>query len=533
MLFALTTSTWDSLSDGASLMVVATFIVAGILLGYALRGLVGRWQAESIEKQMKLREDEAESEIRSRLKEADIAARAAVVKAREEFEASVKSRRAELKEAEDRQIAREANLDRKASALDERSAKLDAKHAEVEAAAKAAKESARTAEEKNAAADARLQTVAEMTHLEARREMLSRANEQLRTDAAGLSRRIQEAAREQGDAIARRIVADAVHRCAVVHLNDLATATVSLPNAEMKGRIVGRDGRNVRALEAATGVNLLLDDVPDMVVLSAFDPQRREIARCALEKLVANGRIHPSSIEEAVAAAKEETETANDEAGATAAAEAGVSGLSPEILRLMGSLRLRTSFTQNVLRHSVEVALLTGVMAAEMGLDAAMARRTGFLHDIGKALTTSAKGAHAALGADFLRSHGESETVCRAVAAHHAEAGTDGGVLGVLCAAADAISSARPGARHETAESYVERMGEIESIARSHAGVQQVFAVQAGRDLRVVVDPGQVDDGAAVVLARDICRDISARVRFPGQIRVTVIRELRCTEYAK
>ncbi len=533
MLFALTTSTWDSLSDGASLMVVATFIVAGILLGYALRGLVGRWQAESIEKQMKLREEEAEGEIKARLKEADIAARAAVVKAREEFEASVKSRRAELKDAEDRQIAREANLDRKAVALDERSSAVEAKNTVAENLEASAKDAMRVAKEKEFAADARLQEVAEMTHLEARREILSQANDLLRADAAGLSRRIQEAAREQGDAIARRLVAEAVQRCAVAHLSEMTTATVALPNHEMKGRIVGRDGRNVRAFETATGVNLLLDDAPDMVVVSAFDPQRREIARRALEKLVADGRIHPSSIEEAVAVAKKETEAANDEAGAAAAAEAGVIGLSPEVLRLMGALRLRTSFTQNVLRHSVEVALLTGVMAGETGMDAATARRAGFLHDIGKALTASAKGAHAALGADFLRAHGESDEICRAVAAHHSEAGTDGGVLGVFCAAADAISSARPGARQETAESYVERMRDIESAARAHAGVQQVFAVQAGRDLRVMVDPGQVDDSAAVVLARDICRDISARVKFPGQIRVTVIRELRCTEYAK
>ena len=514
-------------------MIVATFIVAGILLGYALRGLVGRWQAESIEKQMKLREEESEAEIKARLKEADIAARAAVVKAREEFEASVKSRRAELKAADDRQTAREANLDRKAVALDERAAAVEAKHTAAEALESKAKEAMRVAKEKDATADNRLQAIAKMTHLEARREVLSQANELLRADAAGLSLRIQEAAREQGDAIARRLVADAVQRCAVAHLNELTTATVALPNSEMKGRIVGRDGRNVRALEAATGVNLLLDDAPDMVVVSAFDPQRREIARRALEKLVANGRIHPASIEEAVSAAKIEAEAANDEAGAAAAAEAGVTGLSPEILRLMGSLRLRTSFSQNVLRHSVEVALLTGVMAAETGMDAATARRAGFLHDIGKALTASAKGAHAALGADFLRAHGEHDAVCRAVAAHHAEAGADGGALGVLCAAADAISSARPGARQETAESYIERMGEIESIARDRTGVQQVFAVQAGRDLRVMVDPGQVSDNAAVVLARDICRDISARVKFPGQIRVTVIRELRCTEYAK
>ena len=526
MLFALTSSTWDGLSDGVAILIIAALLVVGLFLGYALRGLVGRWQADSIEKKMRLREEEAESEIKARLKESDIAARAAVVKAREAFEASTKKRREELQSVEDRQTQREANLDRKAAALDARETAVNTKAAAAEAAAK-------TAAEQAAAADERFRQLARMTHEDARREILRQANAALRDDAAILSRRIQEAAREQGETIAARIVADAVQRCAVAHVNELATATVPLPAPEIKGRIVGREGRNVRAFEAATGATLLLDDSPDTVVISAFDPLRRETARRALVALIADGRIHPASIESAVAAARESVEKSNAEAGEAAAAEAGVAGLSAEVLKVMGTLAFRTSFSQNVLRHSVEVAILMGNMAAEMRLDAAKARRIGFLHDIGKAITATTKGAHAALGADFLKGHGEPADICAAVAAHHAEPGVDGGVYGVLCAAADAISSARPGARQESVADYVQRLEEIEKIAKSHAGVTGVYAVQAGRDVRVLVDPSAVDDQSAAELAGEICRDISARVTFPGMIRVTVIRELRCVEYAK
>jgi len=526
MLFALTSSTWDGLSDGVAILIIAALLLVGLFLGYALRGLVGRWQAESIEKRMKLREEESEAEIKARQKEAAISARAVVVRAKEEFEASTKKRRAELQAIEDRQTQREANLDRKAAALDARETAATEK-------AESAQAAAREAKEKNAAADARLQELAKMTHADARREILVQANAELRADAAILSRRIQEAAREQGETIAARIVADAVQRCAVSHVNELTTSVVALPGAEMKGRIVGRDGRNVRAFESETGVQLLLDDAPDSVVLSSFDPMRREIARRALEALVADGRIQPGAIESAVADARASVARTAEERGAEAAAEAGVSGLPVETLRLVGALGFRLSFSQNVLRHSVEVALLSGAMAAEMKLDAALARRVGFLHDIGKAITAEKRGAHAALGAEFLAAHGEDPKVCAAVAAHHADAGTDGGVYGVLCAAADAISSARPGARQENVGDYIQRLENLEKIAKSHAGVLHVFAVQAGRDLRVVVDPAVVADNAASELAGEICRDISAQLKFPGMIRVTVVRELRCVEYAK
>ena len=524
--FALTSTTWDGLSDGVAILIIAVLLLLGLFLGYALRGLVGRWQAESIEKRMRLREEEAESEIKARLKEADISARAAVVKAKEEFEASTKKRRAELQAADDRQTLRETNLDRKAEALDVRENAVNAKAESAEAAAKSARE-------KNAEAEKRLQDLSKMTHAEARREILTRANAELRADAAILSRRIQDAAREQGETIAARIIADAVQRCAVSHVEELTTTAVTLPNAEMKGRIVGRDGRNVRSFESETGVQLLLDDAPDTVVLSTFDPLRREVARRALESLVADGRIHPASIEAAVAEARKSIEKSCEEKGTEAAAEAGVSGIPVETLRLLGALHFRLSFSQNVLRHSVEVAILSGAMAAEMKLDATLARRVGFLHDIGKAITAEKRGAHAALGAEFLLAHGEDPKVCAAVAAHHAEAGTDGGVYGVLCAAADAISSARPGARQENVGDYIQRLENLEKIAKSHAGVSQVYAVQAGRDLRIVVDPSVVDDQAVAELAGEVCRDVSEQLKFPGMIRVTVVRELRCVEYAK
>ena len=533
MFFALTSSTWDNLSDGASLLIVALFIIAGIFLGYALRGLVGRWQAESIERKMKLREDEAEAEIKARLKESDIQARQAVVKAREEFEASVQKRRDELQAVEDRQTQREANLDRKSAAIDAREVAVDEKAAAAEVAAGKAKAAAEAAAAAQWKADERMCELAKMTHDEARRQVLKDANDALRSDAESLSRRIQEAAREQGDTEACRLVADAVQRCAVSHLGEIVTTAIKLSVPEMKGRIIGRDGRNVRAFEAATGVSLLLDDAPETVVLSSFDPRRREVARLALEKLIADGRIHPGSIEAAVEAAKKAVEEAGLASATAAAAEAGVPGLTDAVLRNMGVLKFRTSFTQNVLRHSVEVALLMGTMAAEMGLDAAKARRIGFLHDIGKAVTGDKKGAHAQLGADFLKVQGEDEAVCQAVAAHHAEGDSNGGVMGVLCAAADAISSARPGARLENMGDYIQRLDDLEQLAKAHEGVTGVFAVQAGRDLRVVVDPAAVSDEAAGDLARGLCREIAERIRFPGQIRVTVVRELRCTEYAK
>ena len=525
-MFALSSNLWEELSDAAGLIIAALFIIAGALIGFVLRWLIGRWQADSVEKSARLRAEAVQAEVESIRKEAEISARAEVVRAREEFEESIASRRADQEQAEARLAAREEALDGKATRLDAREAVLKAK-------AEDAERLSAEANQRMAEAELKLQQLAKMTHVEARREVLKRANAALREDAESMSRRIQEAAKEQGEDVARSIVADAIGRCAVSHLSEATVSTVAVPSSEMKGRIVGRDGRNVRAFEAATGVTLILDDAPDSVVLSAFDPVRREVARRALESLVTDGRIHPSAIEDAVNAARKDVEASRSKAAEAAAVEAGVAGLSGDILELMGALKYRTSFSQNVLRHSVEVALLSGTMAAELGLDAAKGRRIGFLHDIGKAITSEKKGAHAALGAEFLKLHGEDAQVCEAVAAHHGEAETNGGVYGVLCSAADAISSARPGARQENLGDYMQRLEDIERIAKKHDGVVSVMAVQAGRDLRVVIDPAKMQDADTAALARDICREISSTRKLPGQVRVTVIREMRCVEYAR
>ena len=536
---AVSSMSWSGLSDITGVLLVAMFIIAGAFFGYALRGLVGRWKAEAIEKRMRIREEEAEAEVKARLKEADIAARAAVVKAREEFETSTKRRRDELDAIEARLTDREEKLDAKSAMLDSREERVKSAAAAAEAKDAAATGKLRTAEEG-------LERLAGLTRDEARKQVMADAGAELREDVAALTRRILENARDDAERKAGEVVADAIHerkagevvadaiqRCAVSHASELMTTTVHLPGEGVKGRIVGRDGRNIRALEAATGVTMLVDDVPDAVVLSSFDPVRREIARRALKHLVSDGRIHPGSIEDAVKNAAGEVDGAAAEAGAEAAAEARVSGLPSEIVRMMGRLSFRTSFSQNVLRHSVEVALLMGRMAEELSLDSAKARRIGFLHDIGKALDSDRKGAHAALGAEFLKAHGEDGETVLAVAAHHPEAKLNGGVYGVLCSAADAISSSRPGARQETVDIYVERLRKREDVVKSHPGVLKSYAVQAGRDLRVVVDPGSVSDADAQLLARDICREISATIQFPGQIRVTVVREMRITEYAK
>lgn len=525
-LFALSSNLWMELSDAAGLIIAALFIFAGAIIGFVFRWLIGRWQADSTERSARLRAEAIQAEAESIRKEAEVSARAEIVKAREEFEASVASRRADQEQTEARLTAREEALDGKSLRLDAREAILKSRADEAE---KLAEDAARRMEE----AESRLQRIARMTYVEARREVLKSTHAELREDAESMSRRIQEAAREQGADIAKRIVADAIGRCAVSHISEATVSTVAVPNAEMKGRIVGRDGRNVRAFETATGVTVLLDDAPDFVVLSAFDPVRREVARRALEALVADGRIHPTAIEDAVRAADDEVRSSNVKSGEAAAAEAGVVGLPPETLGLLGSLRYRSSFSQNVLRHSVEVALLEGAMASELGLDAAKGRRIGFLHDIGKAITAEKKGAHAALGAEFLKMHGEDAEVCSAVAAHHGETGEPDGIYGVLCMAADAISAARPGARQETLGDYAQRLEEFERIAMGHDGVLSAMAVQAGRDLRVMVNPDAVGDSDAESLARDICREISSSLKFPGQIRVTVIREKRCVEYAR
>lgn len=506
--------------------------VVGIAAGYGLRGMVGRWQSEAIEKRAEAHLQEAENEVKNKLKEAEIMARAEMVKVREEFEKSTKSRRKELQDIEDRLTIREENLDKKLvvlekkeQTLNQRQETLQAKNAEVNAQEIAA-------EKLSADAQTRLQKLAGMTSEEARREILQRTEKEVRGETSGLIRRLQEEARETAEKEAGKVVALAIQRYAASHTGEMMTSTVQLSGDEVKGRIIGREGRNIRALETATGVTMLVDDTPEAVVISGFDPIRREVARQALEELVADGRIHPARIEEVVAKVQANMDETIRLAGETAAYDAKVVGAPLELLRMLGRLKFRTSYAQNVLQHSLEVAHLMGVMAGELGLDPTLARRAGLFHDIGKAMDHEIEGGHATIGADFLRQMGEDPMVINAAAAHHQDVEAIS-PYAALCSAADAISGSRPGARMETTGIYLQRLEKLEAIANSFEGVRHTYAIQAGREVRVMVDPERIDDHAAILLARDICQKIESSLSYPGQIRVVVIRETRSIEYAK
>jgi ribonuclease Y len=371
-----------------------------------------------------------------------------------------------------------------------------------------------------------------MTAEAAREHLMSEVEKEIRHDAAAMARRIEEKAREEAERKAAGVIALAIQRCAVEQTTETTVSVVPLPNEEMKGRIIGREGRNIRALEAATGVDLLVDDTPEAVVISAFDPMRREIAKQTLERLIVDGRIHPARIEEVVAKVKEEIEDVVRAAGEEAVYAVGLQGVAPELVRTLGRLKYRNSYAQNVLMHSIEVAQLMGIMAGELGADVMLAKRIGLFHDIGKALDSEVEGNHAIIGADFLRRHGENQTVLNAVAAHHGDVEAES-VYAILAAAGDAISAARPGARSETSAIYVKRLEQLEAIASGFSGVEKSYAIQAGREVRILVMPDKVDDAGAMHLARDISKKIEQDLQYPGQIKVTVIREKRCIEYAR
>jgi ribonuclease Y len=378
----------------------------------------------------------------------------------------------------------------------------------------------------------KLQQVAGMTQEEARKTLLTRMEKEVHSEMGSLIRRLQEQAKETAEREAGKVVAQAIQRFAISHASEMLTSSVSLPSEDMKGRIIGREGRNIRALEAATGVNVLIDDTPEAIVISGFDPIRREIAKQALEQLVADGRIHPARIEEVVAKLQENMDETIRKAGEEAAYVVGIHDVDPELVRKIGRLKFRTSYSQNVLQHSIEVSLLMGVMAGELGLDVALAKRVGLFHDIGKALDHEVEGGHALIGADLLKRQGELPIVVNAVAAHHEEVPAES-LYAILAAAADAISSSRPGARAENTDIYVKRLEKLESIATSFDGVSKSYAIQAGREVRVIVDPGKIDDNGAMVMARNISKKIESELQYPGQIRVIVLRETRCVEFAR
>jgi ribonuclease Y len=506
--------------------------LAAAALGYYGRQLVARGQVRTAEQDLLRQAEEIKRQAEAALKDAELQAKAKVIRAREEFDRSMASRRAEAAAVEERLAQRELNLERKVAMMDKKHQLVDQKLAEIETRER---ELGSQREELAKALEAervKLQSVAGMTQDEARQTLMARVTEEVRGETGMLIRRLQEEAKETAEREARKIVAYAVQRYASGHISELMTSTVALANDEMKGRIIGREGRNIRALEAATGVDVLVDDTPEAVVLSAYDPFRREIARQTIERLLVDGRIHPARIEEVVAKVKEEMAEVVRAAGEEAVYAVGLQGVDPELVRTLGRLKFRTSFTQNVLMHSIEVAHLMGVMAGELGVDVALAKRVGLFHDIGKAMDSDVEGSHAVIGADFLRRHGENAVLLNAVAAHHKDVEPES-VYAVLASAADAISAARPGARSETSAIYVKRLEQLEAVATSFPGVEKTYAIQAGREVRVLVEPDKVDDAAAMHLARNISKKIEQDLQYPGQIRVTVIREKRFVEYAR
>ncbi|MBI2323063.1 MAG: ribonuclease Y [Chloroflexi bacterium] len=448
------------------------------------------------------------------------------LKLRTVVEAELRERRAELQRQERRLQQKEETLDRRQEGMERRERAVTQTEKELDAQrADVGKLRQQQMQE--------LERIAGLTQAEAREVVLKAAEDDVRQEAGRRARAIIQEAREDAERQAREIVTIALQRYAADQVSETTAAVVALPNEEMKGRIIGREGRNIRALEAATGVDLIIDDTPDAVMLSGFDPVRREIARVALTKLIADGRIHPARIEEMVQKARQEVEQVIREAADQAAYDAGVHGLHPELLKVLGRLKFRTSYGQNVLGHSVECAHLASVLAAELGADIHACRASALLHDVGKALSHEVEGPHAFIGADVARRYGLSAKIVNAIANHHAEMDEPQSIEAIIAQVADAISGARPGARRETMQNYVKRLEALETVANSFPGVEKSFAIQAGREVRIIVKPDEVDDYAAVCLARDIVKKIEETLEYPGQIRVTVVRETRAVEYAK
>ncbi len=469
--------------------------------------------------------DEAVKNAETKKREALLEAKEESLRTKNELDKEIRERRAEIQRNEHRIMQKEENLDKKLEAVEKKEAGFAAREEEInKQKAEVAKLNQQRVQE--------LERISGLTSEQAKDFLLKTVEEDVKLDAAKLVKESVAQAKEEANKKARDIVVTAIQKCAADHVAETTISVVQLPNDEMKGRIIGREGRNIRTLETLTGVELIIDDTPEAVILSAFDPVRREIARIALEKLIVDGRIHPARIEEMVEKAQKEVETLIREEGEAATLEVGVHGIHPELVKLLGRMRYRTSYGQNALKHSIEVAHLAGLLAAEVGVDVRTAKRAGLLHDIGKAVDHDMEGSHIQLGASLCRKYKESAVVVNAVEAHHGDVEPES-LIACLVQAADTISAARPGARRETLEAYSNRLKQLEDITNSFKGVEKSFAVQAGREIRVMVVPDQVSDADMVLLARDISKQIESELEYPGQIKVNVIRESRVTDYAK
>ena len=477
-------------------------------------------------------EEKARNIIDDALKAAETKKREALLEVKEEtvnrkneLDKEIKERRAEVQKQERRLISKEENLDKKSDALERRETNLTAREEELK------KKSVEIDEIHNKKVQ-ELERISGLTSEQAKDYLLKTVEDEVKSDTARLYKELESRAKEDASKKAKEYVTTAIQRCAADHVAETTISVVQLPGDEMKGRIIGREGRNIRTLETMTGVDLIIDDTPEAVILSSFDPIRREVARIALEKLIVDGRIHPARIEEMVEKAQREVETMIREEGESAALEVGVHGIHPELIRLLGRMKFRTSYGQNALKHSIEVAQLSGLLAGEIGLDIRVAKRAGLLHDIGKSIDHEVEGSHIQIGADLCKKYKESATIINAVEAHHGDVEPET-LIACIVQAADAISAARPGARRETLETYTNRLKQLEDISNSFKGVDKSFAIQAGREIRIMVVPEKVSDADMVLLARDISKQIEAELEYPGQIKVSVIRESRAVDYAK
>lgn len=519
----------DTMQAGLVGFVIAS-VVWLLVLWTQRAGLARRAREADAAGEQKL--EEALRKAESIERDAEVKGKEAVLQARAQVEQETREQRQNLQELEKKLTATEVGLEKRAARVDGRGRELDRKEKSVEAAESRLESSQAELDGRLEAARKALEAAAEMTRDEAKRALVEEMSSEARLDAGRRIRQIEEEAKAEAERRAKKVVAVAIERLAGEWVAERTVSILHLPSDDMKGRLIGREGRNIRAIEAATGVDLIIDDTPETVVVSCHNPVRREIAKIAVEKLIADGRIHPGRIEELVRKAEKEVEETVREAGQKALFEVGVHGVHPELIKLLGMLRYRYSYGQNVLAHSIEAAFICGVMASELGLNAKQARRAALLHDIGKSLTHEVEGSHALIGADIARKHGESAKICNAIAAHHEEVKAET-MLAPLVDAADALSGARPGARREVLESYVQRLEDLEKISNSFKGVEKSFAVQAGREIRIFVEPGKVSDDESTVLARDVARRIESEMTYPGQIRVTVIREMRASDVAR